>query len=131
MSFHGPVAQVEYDSVSFMFCLPSAPSGAVHFQTIPPFTLRKGEKYALFYWKAGKEGWDVGKERQQEADTVLRQMGFREEDMWKNLGNDFFKTAHAQGPWEICVYPQGWAPPTLKSSAFKGIEGGGVSIIKE
>lgn len=85
---------------------------------------RKGENYTsfflfFFFWKARKESCDLGKERKQKTDTVLRQIRFREEDTWKDLENDFFKTA--QGPRKGYVCPQGWASSTLKSSALKDI----------
>lgn len=81
---------------------------------------RKGENYTspfFLFWKAGKESCDLGKERKQKTDTILRQIRFREEDTWKDLENDFFKTA--QGPRKGYVCPQGCASSTLKSSALK------------
>lgn len=73
--------------------------------------------FFFFFWKAGKESCDLGKERKQKTDTILRQIRFREEDTWKDLENDFFKTA--QGPRKGYVCPQGCASSTLKSSALK------------
>ena len=108
------------------------------FQTVPLFCvsevfipsklrggkIRKGEKYA-FLGKAGEGGCDLGKASERKTDSVLRQIEFREEDIWRGLENDFFKTSHAQVPWKVFVYPQGSACCSLKSSALKDIGAGG------
>lgn len=74
-----------------------------------------------FLWNVGEGDCDLGKERQEKTDTVLRQIRFREEDMWKDLENDFFKTAHVQDPWKVFIYPQGCACSSLKNSTLKSI----------